>query len=412
MQASRCRCRSVALLMIIVYCSIITQGQLQDTASICQTLQYRALSLRHQNEHQCLMLEKLNIDLDKEKSMIRVQYQDLYTMISKFRTDMFRNVASLSTPRRDSPKSIPNFRDIPLVRDCSELQMNGISLSGVYPIRLPNRKIVNIWCDMEDKEDSGWTIIQKRIDGKINFTRRWDDYSFGFGNVNSEYWFGNDNLYWMTHYKNYSIRFDMWDWEDNYAYALYDYFRVENEQMDFQLTIQGYSGTAGDAMFPYHNGMRFSTIDKDNDEWHLSCAKKDQSGWWFKACGYASLNGIFIENGISEPSPDGVIKGIIWSKWRKEYGYSLKRTEIKIKPRTKQKLDDAISRQETTKAGTEVTEAVPVDNEKTETLPKENIKSNGNGVTVPVIDKDKIAAPETPTDSTPDYYTDEPDYYY
>ena len=281
--------------------------------------------------------------------------------------------------------------------------MNGITLSGVYPIRLPTRKIVNIWCDMEDINNSGWTVIQKRLDGKVNFTRGWDDYSYGFGNVNSEYWIGNENLYWLTHYKNFSIRFDMWDWEDNYAYALYDYFRVESEQMDYQLKIQDYSGTAGDAMFPYHHEMRFSTIDRDNDEWHSSCAQKDQSGWWFKACGYASLNGVYIENGISEPSPDGVIKGIIWSKWRKEYGYSLKRTEIKIKPRTKLKVDEEASQQENTNVVTTELVTDSVDNEETETTETESEVTTSS---ISDISTDSV------TDSTTDYYTVENDYEY
>lgn len=232
--------------------------------------------------------------------------------------------------------------------------MNGINLSGVYPIRLPNRKIVNVWCDMETS-DGGWIVIQRRIDGSVNFARPWDDYAFGFGNPNSEYWLGNDNLYWLSNNKNYSIQFELWDWDDNYAYALYDFFRVGTEQKKFQLTIQGYTGTAGDAMFPYHNKMLFSTIDRDNDEWHSSCAKKDQSGWWFKACGYASPNGAYIENGITQISPDGVIKGILWSKW-KGYGYSMKRTEIKIKPTTQIKYDQERNRKHDSSTDNNVTE--------------------------------------------------------
>lgn len=186
----------------------------------------------------------------------------------------------------------------------------------------------------------GWTLIQRRVDGSVNFTRNWDDYAFGFGNVNSEYWLGNENLYWLSHYKNFSIRFDLWDWDDKHAYALYDYFRVENEQNYYQLNIKGYSGTAGDAMTPYHHRMKFSTIDRDNDEWYANCARKDQSGWWFKACGLASLNGLYIQNGTNEMTPDGLVKGIIWSKWKREFGYSMKRSEIKIKPQIQVHLDE------------------------------------------------------------------------
>lgn len=30
---------------------------------------------------------------------------------------------------------------------------------------------------------SGWLLIQNRLDGSVDFGRRWDDYKRGFGNV-------------------------------------------------------------------------------------------------------------------------------------------------------------------------------------------------------------------------------------
>lgn len=272
--------------------------------------------------------------------------------------------------------------------------MNGINLSGVYPIRLPNRKIVNVWCDMETS-DGGWIVIQRRIDGSVNFARPWDDYAFGFGNPNSEYWLGNDNLYWLSTNKNYSIQFELWDWDDSHAYALYDFFRVENEQKNYQLTIQGYTGTAGDAMFPYHNKMLFSTIDRDNDEWHSSCAKKDQSGWWFKACGYASLNGAYIENGTTQISPDGVIKGILWSKW-KGYGYSMKRTEIKIKPFAQIKYDRERNKKHDTSKDKHVTdESETVDH----VAAPETIENTADVVTTAATVQNNVNVDEKTTDT-------------
>ena len=64
----------LAVLALIIHCTIVTRCQ---HASICHT--YRALTMRQQNEHQCLILEKLHQDLDKEKKMLRTQYQDLYS---------------------------------------------------------------------------------------------------------------------------------------------------------------------------------------------------------------------------------------------------------------------------------------------------------------------------------------------
>lgn len=184
-----------------------------------------------------------------------------------------------------------------------------------------------------DTENGGWTVIQRRSNGQLNFTRKWDDYTFGFGNVNSEYWLGNENVYQLTEYQNYSLRIELWDWEDNFAYAQYDFFKVDSESAGYRLHVHGFNGTAGDSLMNYHNSMKFSTYDKDNDQWFSSCAQKDQSGWWFKDCGFSSLNGVYVQNGKIDIAPDGLIKGIIWYHWKQDFSYSMKHTEMKIKPR-------------------------------------------------------------------------------
>ena len=33
-------------------------------------------------------------------------------------------------------------------------------------------------------------VIQKRIDGSVDFYRNWTDYKTGFGNVSADYWLG------------------------------------------------------------------------------------------------------------------------------------------------------------------------------------------------------------------------------
>ena len=58
-------------------------------------------------------------------------------------------------------------------------------------------------------------------------------------------------------------------------------YRVEDEDQGYRLHISGYSGTAGDSL-DYHNGRKFSTRDKDNDEGGRNCAQIYKEGWWFK----------------------------------------------------------------------------------------------------------------------------------
>ncbi|KAH3883957.1 hypothetical protein DPMN_007927 [Dreissena polymorpha] len=315
----------------------------QQPPSLCSTMQYRSLSPELQNEHQCMVLERLQLDFNDESRQLKEQYQNLYNIVNKFQHQMLRSIEGLKLPTRDSAQSIPSLRDIPLVRDCNELYQNGILISGVYPIRLPNRQLLNLWCDMTTA-NGGWTVLQRRMNGSVNFTRNWEDYAFGFGNVNTEYWIGNEHLYRLSNSNNYTLRIEMWDWEGKQSYAEYDSFQVDSEQLQYALHIGGYTGTAGDALSKYHNNMPFSTVDQDNDQWHLSCAQKDQAGWWYKACGFSSLNGLYIENSTVDLAPDGIYQGIIWYQWKNTYAYSMKRTEIKIKPVVQVKLDRLIDK--------------------------------------------------------------------
>lgn len=50
-----------------------------------------------------------------------------------------------------------------------------------------------------------------------------------------------------------------------------------------------------DKFYTSHNGMQFSTPDKDNDKYDGNCAKQDGSGWWMNRCHAAHLNGKYYQ---------------------------------------------------------------------------------------------------------------------
>ncbi|XP_060073894.1 microfibril-associated glycoprotein 4-like [Ylistrum balloti] len=326
-----------ATVVLLAWACILSVVTAQDEVSICQSLDYRALTRELQNEHQCMILEKLQRDFEADKNSRESLLNDLVRRIDKLSKKISKLRKAKDDEREKPLKFSPALKGVPLIRDCHELLMNGITRSGVYSIKMPLGRILNVWCDMET-DNGGWTVIQRRMDGSINFTRLWDDYTFGFGNANSEYWIGNENLYQMTTYYNYTMRIDMYGWDNDHAFAEYGIFFVSSEQNGFQLNIGNYRGTAGDSL-NYHNDMKFTTEDRDNDKWFLNCAAKDGAGWWYKNCGYSSLNGLYIRDGNKTISPDGIIKGIIWFHWKWLYNYSLRKTEIKVKPTLAVKIE-------------------------------------------------------------------------
>lgn len=59
--------------------------------------------------------------------------------------------------------------------------LHAIKIRGLEPFLAP--------CDSR-LAGPGWMVIQRRIDGRIDFNRKWKDYKYGFGNVNGEFWLG------------------------------------------------------------------------------------------------------------------------------------------------------------------------------------------------------------------------------
>ncbi|XP_076084686.1 fibrinogen C domain-containing protein 1-A-like isoform X2 [Mytilus galloprovincialis] len=174
-------------------------------------------------------------------------------------------------------------------KDCSELQKY-ISHSDVYPI-YPDESEAKVYCDMTT-DGGGWTIIQRRLDGSVNFQRNWKDYENGFGNVDGEYWLGNKHIHSLTSSGKYELRIDLTDMSNTKTYAVYKKFVVGDAASKYKLTVGDYSGDAGDKM-SYHNGMKFSTTDQDNDQSSGGKCADTYGPWWHKDCCHSGLNKSF-----------------------------------------------------------------------------------------------------------------------
>ena len=85
-------------------------------------------------------------------------------------------------------------------------------------------------------------MIQKRLDGSVDFYRGWADYKRGFGNLNGEFWLGLDKMHQLTKAGRNIIRIELEDIKGKTAYADYDMFAVASERAKYQLSLGTYSG--------------------------------------------------------------------------------------------------------------------------------------------------------------------------
>ena len=151
--------------------------------------------------------------------------------------------------------------------------------------------------------EAPWTLFQLRFNGSIDFNRDWADYKNGFGDLNSEFWLGNDKIHQLTSRGPHSFQFVFYyGIERRLSNSTYGSFQVANEADQYRLHVDQFIGGNGGNAFmfisdPYnlHNNKQFSTRDKDNDV-HAqggSCGQLFNSGFWFASCWRINPNGLY-----------------------------------------------------------------------------------------------------------------------
>nr|KAF6363179.1 hypothetical protein mPipKuh1_010169 [Pipistrellus kuhlii] len=212
---------------------------------------------------------------------------------------------------------------VPFPRDCGEEMQNGAGNSRTTTIFLNGDRArpLDVFCDMET-DGGGWLVFQRRMDGRTDFWRDWEDYAHGFGNLSGEFWLGNEALHSLTSAGDYSMRVDLRAGAE-VAFAQYDSFRVDSAADYYRLHLEGYRGTAGDSM-SYHSGSVFSARDRDPNNLLISCAVSYRGAWWYRNCHYANLNGLYGSTVDHQ--------GVSWYHW-KGFEFSVPFTEMKLRPR-------------------------------------------------------------------------------
>ncbi|XP_030628831.1 angiopoietin-related protein 1a [Chanos chanos] len=212
-------------------------------------------------------------------------------------------------------------------RDCFQVRQAGHSTSGMYLLKPEGTdKLIQAWCE-HGLDNGGWTVFQRRKDGSVNFFRNWENYKKGFGNIDSEYWLGLENIYNLAKQGDYQLLVELEDWMAKKVYAEYSSFHLEPESEAYRLRLGTYQGNAGDSLTS-HNGKPFTTLDRDKDAFSGNCAHFHKGGWWYNACGQTNLNGVWYSGGVYRSKFQD---GIFWA----DYGggfYSLKSVRMMIRP--------------------------------------------------------------------------------
>jgi len=137
-------------------------------------------------------------------------------------------------------------------------------------------------------------LVLQNINGSSVFNGSWAEYKVGFNDMRGNFWLGNDLLHQLTASGRYKLRFDLQATNGSWYYAEYSSFVVSSEASNYRMQVTGYSGnagdTGGDGGFLYHDGMMFSTYDRDNDQWSSNCAADIGGGFWYKSCSRARVN--------------------------------------------------------------------------------------------------------------------------
>ncbi|XP_064554194.1 microfibril-associated glycoprotein 4-like [Drosophila montana] len=199
-------------------------------------------------------------------------------------------------------------------------------LENIQLIKVGSIEPILVHCKVENiGHGSPFMVIQRRLDGTVNFNRSWTEYKEGFGDANSEFFIGLNMIHQITTQQRHELLIILTDFNNENRFASYDSFVIGSEDESYALKELGsYFGNAGDALI-YNKLMKFSTYDRDNDKHPRNCAINFQA-WWHKSCTYSNLNGIYPRPSVRQ----GL--GIFWISWAGQF-HPLRTVQMMIRPK-------------------------------------------------------------------------------
>ena len=96
----------------------------------------------------------------------------------------------------DTWRKLNHFSFIPAPGTCKEWLDEGATVDGVYRLYLEGWGFANVYCDMTN---GGWILFQRNLfPGTTFFTRNWEAFKTGFGDLTQSFWMGNELLHFIS----------------------------------------------------------------------------------------------------------------------------------------------------------------------------------------------------------------------
>ncbi|XP_053855612.1 angiopoietin-related protein 4 [Vidua macroura] len=294
--------------------------------SLMDAQNLRIEELLQKIKQQQYKLDKQNLQIKSLQSKVNllIPLHHNKTQPPKWKINLKKSLNLTSQSQNGSGEPVQTQK---LPEGCHQLFLAGQQSSGIFQVQPTGSQPFKVYCDMT--AEGGWTVIQRRMDGSVDFDQLWDAYKNGFGDLHGDFWLGLEKIHHLVQEGKYNLLIELEDWEGN-SQVVQFVFSLGGESTAYTLNLLGpLSGELENAIGEFRQ-LPFSTRDRDHDlKADTNCAKHLSGGWWFSTCGHANLNGKYFR---SIPRQRHERKqGIFWKTWKGRY-YPLKSTIMKIQP--------------------------------------------------------------------------------